>query len=127
MSSIKTILKYLFNRKAIKDPKPINKKTLSVFLQGNLRAILKHFDSVPENILEEASWRKTQVLLKNPKCIELGKCDYCECSIEETLLSDPACKHGCYPHMRNKEEWENFKLQNNIIIEEDDKDQSNII
>lgn len=121
MSSFKTICRYLFQRHKIKEPKPINAATVKVFLQGNLRSILKHFGAVPEHILEEASWRRHEVSIKNPKCVELGKCEYCECSLDESLVSDPGCKHGCYPFMRTKAEWENFKIQNNIKIEDYDK------
>jgi len=106
---MKTLLKYLFNRKSIKEPKIINATTIKYFIQGHIRDFAKNFNIVDEHILEQASWREEQVKIHNPKCFELGKCEYCECSLKESLLSDPACKHGCFPFMKTKKEWDQFK------------------
>ena len=110
--SLKTVLKYLFNRKSIKDPKPINATTARYFIQGYIRDFAKNFNLVDEHILEQATWREQQVKDKNPKCYELGMCEYCECSLKESLISDPACKHGCYPKMMDKRVWDKFKKTN---------------
>ena len=111
---LKTLWKYLFNRKSIKDPKKINRKTIKYFIQGHLRELLKDYGQVDSHILEESSWRRGEVEKKSPMCLKTGKCIYCECSINETLISDPACEHGCFPEMRTKETWEEFKEQNKI-------------
>ena len=114
MSTIKTILKYIFNRKAIKEPKKINSKTIRNFVQGHIREFGKKFNLVDEHILEQASWREDQVIKKSIECYQMGKCKYCECGLTETLLSDAPCEHGCFPEMLNKSQWIKFKKQNNI-------------
>lgn len=114
MKTIKTLLKYLFFRNRIKDPKPINAETAKYFIQGHIRSFAKNFGIVEDRILEQASWRETLVKEKNPKCYENGACEYCECPLKESLISDSECKHGCYPRMLSKLEWEKAKEINNI-------------
>lgn len=106
---INTLIKYLFNRKAIKDPKPINSTTIKYFIQGHLRSFGKNFGITEDYILEQASEREKRVKAINPKCFELGECEYCECSLNESLLSEGGCKHGCYGKMLKKDDWNNFK------------------
>jgi len=103
------ILKNLFNRKAIKDPKPLNATTIKYFIQGHLRSLGKRFGITEEHILEQSSWREEQVKKKSIECFSKQECIHCECSLNETLLSDAACKHGCFPEMMTKEQWDLFK------------------
>lgn len=111
---IKTLVKYLFNRKAILEPKKINKETIKYFIQGHIRDFAKNFGLVDEYILEQASWREQQVKEKSPECFDTGKCKYCECSLKETVISDTSCEHGCFPKMLSKREWEKAKQINHI-------------
>ncbi len=123
MKTLVIIFKYLFNRKSIKDPKPLNATTLHLFAQGHFRSILKKFGVVDDHILEIASYRIEQVKKQSPECLKTGKCIYCECSLDESVLSDAPCAHGCYEKMLSKEEWEDYKLKNNIkIIINDNQD-----
>ena len=124
LQTLKTIWKYIFHRDRIKDPKQINLKTIRFFVQGHIRTFAKNFGIVDKHILEQASWREMQVLEKNPTCIELGKCEYCECGIQETLISDPACKHGCFPEMLGPMAWEQKKEQENIDFDDTDSKNS---
>lgn len=112
--NFKTIWKYIFNRKAIKEPKKVNFNTIRYFIQGNLRSLASNFGIVDEHILEQAQWRKGRINDWSPECLLKGKCKYCECSINDSVLSSPGCDHGCYPEMMDKDKWEDYKLKNKI-------------
>lgn len=112
--NLKKLITYLFNRKSIPEPKKINLTTIRYYLQGNLRSLASNFGITEQHILEEAQWRLGEIKDKSPKCFKEGECIYCQCELKELVLSDAACDHGCYPHMRNKEEWNQFKQTNNI-------------
>jgi hypothetical protein len=73
-----------------------------------------NFGIVDEHILEQAQWRKDEIKKNNPKCLNLGKCEYCECSIDDSVLSSPGCDHGCYPVMMDDKEWQEYKIKNKI-------------
>lgn len=111
---LKTAWKYLFNRKAIKEPKKVNFNTIKYFIQGNLRNLASNFGIVDEHILEQAQWRKDQIFKNSPECIKLGKCKHCECSINDSVLSTPRCDHDCYPEMMDNKEWQEYKIKNKI-------------
>lgn len=112
--NLRTVWKYLFNKKEIKEPKKITLNTIRYFIQGNLRSLASNFGIVDAHIIEQAQWRKGCIQDKSPKCLLKGKCEYCECDINESVLSTPGCNHGCYPEMMDKDTWEDYKLKNKI-------------
>ena len=72
----------------------------------------RDFPATPKHIREQAIWRKTQA---NITCIEKGVC-ICGCEFEGLIYANDSCEGNCYPPMKNKREWENFKKIKNITI-----------
>jgi len=107
--SINTVIKYLFNRKSIPSPRKINTETIKYFIQGHVRKFAKNFGLVDDYILEQASEREKRVKALSPRCFNEGKCYACLCSLEETLISEASCVHGCFGKMLKKDDWNNYK------------------
>lgn len=78
---------------------------------------------LPEHIYEQVIWRRFQVEKTSPECLSTNACKVCGCDILGKTLEDRACSASehpdlnlptCYPEMKNKEDWEKFKKENNI-------------
>ena len=109
----------IFNRKKFKKPAKINIKNIKGYLQGNLRYFMDFTGIIKpeEHILEQVKWRLHKIKENSPLCLEYKSCINCGCSVIEKVYEDRACEGDCYPIMKNKEDWEDFKLKNNINIE----------
>lgn len=72
-----------------------------------------------DHIYEQVIWRRTQVMSKSPECWRQGACIHCGCEIIGKTLEDRSCSNEydpCYPHMMEKERWEEFKRISNIKL-----------
>lgn len=63
--------------------------------------------------VEQYNWRLT---VMNPECLSSGHCVICGCETPQLQMCGDACEGNCYPAMMSKEEWEAFKLKNQIVL-----------
>jgi hypothetical protein len=101
-------------------PAKINTENVLAVLQSLTRKTQKHlggFD-LPEYLYQQIFWRRHMVILKSPECWETGACKVCGCEIIGKTMEDRACENdpACYPAMMKKEEWEQYKKDNNIKL-----------
>lgn len=100
-----------------KKPKISFKNILGVF-QFLKRSKLKNKNFINEQII----WRRVEVIKNEPECWESGHCIVCGCEILGKTMEDRGCsaievgEKQCYPDMMNKNEWEKYKLDNNINL-----------
>jgi hypothetical protein len=50
----------------------------------------------------------------NQTCLKQGSCVICGCSTPQLQMADAACEGNCYPEMMSKENWDNYKLENDL-------------
>lgn len=80
-----------------------------------MRRGLGGFD-LPAHQYEQIIWRRTQVKEKSPECWEMGECIVCGCDILGKTMEDRSCEDKCYPEMMNKEQWNQYKIDNEIKL-----------
>lgn len=74
------------------------------------------FDYLPQ-------YKKEQVLYRasfcKDTCLKEGKCKECSCSVPGKLYSTRSCNEGkLFPNLMSLDDWEEFKIKNNIEIDE---------
>lgn len=74
---------------------------------------------LPEHVNEQAMYRVQIMKEKSPKCYETGECP-CGCDAFELTLGSKGCEQGCYTDMLNKQDWEQYKIKNNVIFTDRD-------
>lgn len=109
------LIHWLLNRKKYKNPKKINIHSAKNYMVAQFRQwqSTMNFLKCPEHIEEQSIWRLNQIMFQSPECFIKGKCVDCGCDIVEKSFEDDACKK-CYPELMDKEQWKNYKKQNNI-------------
>ena len=45
----------------------------------------------------------------NPICYNQGSCISCGCETTMLQMANKSCDNRCYPEMKNKRDWNNFK------------------
>jgi len=102
------------------NPAKINLHNIKRFIQGYWRYLLFKFsvDGKDLNLLskykqEQFKWR---LRVMNPECLNNKKCVICGCETPYLQMSDEACEGSCYPAFMSKEEWKDFKKENQITI-----------
>lgn len=89
----------------------ITPSNIKGFIQGNFRKFMEDYPGVIEDyIYEQVQWR---LGIMDENCLINKQCP-CTCSVPNKQYEDRQCEKGCYPDMMNKEDWEKFKLENNI-------------
>jgi len=98
------------------NPAKINSHNVLRFLKAKLREFSDAFNLLEDYKKEQVIWRRDQA----KECSANGYCTYCGCSTPGKYYTDDGCDDPvkkCYPDMMSKEEWEKFKITNNITIE----------
>lgn len=66
-----------------------------------------------KSLIEQFSYR----LYLCVKCLEKGKCKFCKCKPEDMILEPLSCNsQDIFPNLMKDDEWDKFKIKNNIII-----------
>lgn len=52
----------------------------------------------------------------NQECLKKGNCVICGCQTPQLQMTDESCDGKCYPEMMDKETWEKYKKENQIVI-----------
>lgn len=86
------------------------------YIEGNTNYLLDRYDLFPEYKKEQVLWR---LQLCKEDCVKEGACQYCGCPPEKKAFVQTSCNKGDrFPDMMSKEEWEKFKDEKQINIDE---------
>ena len=84
------------------------------FIEGNLKMLGDKLNLLPIYEKEQVLYRSE--ICKND-CMKKGKCIYCGCSVPGKLYVKKSCNKGKrFPDMMSVEDWNKFKIDNNITI-----------
>jgi len=100
------------------NPAKADAKHIKAFFQGYKNYFTDKLGLLPDHKKEQIIYR----LDKAKACVDNGHCLYCGCKTPERMYSDIGCEdpvRKCYPKMMNKDEWEQYKLDNQIEVKID--------
>ena len=75
----------------------------------------EYFWLVPKHIQEQYNWRLYKM---DAQCFEQGECKLCGCDTTKLQFANRACDKPCYPRMKNKKNWKQYKKENENILYE---------
>jgi hypothetical protein len=81
------------------------------FLQGYTRYYFDNIFGLPDPIKEQVFFRL--FTCKN-SCLPQGKCEICKCPTIQRAYSSASCNPEKFPDMLSVQEWEAYKIENNI-------------
>lgn len=96
----------------------VNSNNIKSFIEGNiLFQVDKKLNLLPLYKKEQVLWRMS---VCKDTCMKEKKCKMCGCDVPERMYVDkPYESRKCdYPDFMKKIEWNEYKLQNNIVIDE---------
>jgi hypothetical protein len=89
-------------------------KDVYSFVEGNIKMLGDRLNILPAHEKEQVIYRS--LICKND-CLALGYCRYCGCDVPGKLYVTKSCNDGeLFPDIMNKEDWEKYKVENNIEI-----------
>lgn len=86
-------------------------KNIKSYLEGNAQLVLERLDLQPQHIQEQVAYRR---LLCKDDCAIQGKCIKCGCDFKGKTSVIQSCNPERFPNLMSKQEWEQFKIDNNI-------------
>lgn len=86
-------------------------KNIKSYLEGNAQLVLEKLDLQPQHIREQIAYRR---LLCKDDCAIQGRCIKCGCDFEGKTSVIKSCNPERFPDLMSKQEWEQFKIDNNI-------------
>lgn len=93
----------------------INIKNIKQFIEGNLNLLGDRINILPNYMKEQVIWRMN---ICKDDCVIQGKCKYCGCSVPGKLYVSSSCNGGeRFPDLMSEQDWEIYKMENNIKIE----------
>lgn len=92
----------------------ITPKKILQFFEGNLKMLGDQLHLLSEHEKEQVLYRLD---VCKDDCVKYGYCINCGCSVPGKLYVKESCNAGSrFPDLMNKEDWEKYKTENNIII-----------
>lgn len=92
----------------------VTPKKILQFLEGNLKMFGEQIHLLSEHEKEQVAYR---AMLCKDECVKLSYCKYCGCNLPGKFYVKESCNNGeIFPNLMKKEQWEKYKLENNIII-----------
>jgi hypothetical protein len=89
-----------------------NHNNIKSFVEGYAKYFYDKLVGLPKHNQEEIAWRLSKC---QEDCIPNKACVYCSCPPEKKVFVKESCNNGeRFPDLRTKEEWEEFKKENNI-------------
>lgn len=96
--------------------KDITLKNISAFIEGNSKQLADKFNLLPKEKKEQVAYRYE---ICKDTCGKLGKCEVCGCKFPGKIYVNESCNKGeKFPDIMSAEEWEKYKKENNIKIED---------
>ena len=96
--------------------KKITWNNIKDFLAGNYRYYYDKNIGYPKYMQEQFIYRLEQC---KTSCVPFEKCEVCECPPKKKVYVTKSCNKGKkFPDLMEEGEWEQFKRNNNIVIDE---------
>lgn len=89
----------------------ITSKDIFNYIEGNTRFALDQVGLVSQHIKEQVAYR---LLTCKNDCVVSGRCMVCGCELPNRAFSTVSCNHQRFPNMMNEEDWNQFKIDNNL-------------
>ena len=95
----------------------ITPKKIFQFIEGNLKMLGDQMHLLPKHEREQVLYRS---MICKDDCMERGYCIYCGCSVPGKMYVKTSCNSGeRFPDLMGAEDWEKYKIKNNIEIHGD--------
>lgn len=95
----------------------ITPKKVFQFIEGNLKLLGDKMHILSKHEREQVLYRSMQC---KDDCMIYEYCKYCGCSVPGKLYVKESCNGGeRFPDLMGAADWENYKKENNIVIEGD--------
>lgn len=89
-------------------------KDVENFIVGNYRFFKNKLIASPDYIKEQIYYRLSVCA---DDCLITNKCQYCPCPPKKKAWVTESCNDGeRFPDLMNKDEWEQYKQDNNIEL-----------
>lgn len=95
----------------------ITLKNISSFLEGNYKYYKDKFFTYPDYLKEQVIYRLSKC---EKDCLKLDECINCGCNPRKKAFVVDSCNPDRFPDLMDKEDWDKFKKENNIEIDESD-------
>ena len=86
-------------------------KNIKSYLEGNTQLALERLHIQPQHIREQIAYRR---LLCKDDCAIQGTCIKCGCEFKGKTSVVESCNPERFPNLMPKQEWEQFKIDNDI-------------
>ena len=94
----------------------INIKNIKSFIRGHYNMYLDKLGAYPKHKQEQILYR----LSLCEDCVTNKGCKHCGCPPHKKVYDDKSCNNGeRFPDMLSEVEWNNFKINNKINIDEE--------
>ena len=91
-----------------------NLKNIKHFIEGYSRFYYDKLIGLHPHIQEQILYR---MQVCKDDCMVKGECKYCGCDVPKKMFVIESCNEGeRFPDIMNKEDWEQYKKENNIIL-----------
>lgn len=85
------------------------------YVEGNFNMIQDHLIGKPQYYKEQIAYRAS----KCKDCYKIGRCKECGCNLPGKHYVEQSCNDGKrFPDLMNESDWEKYKEENNINIDE---------
>ena len=91
-----------------------NLKNIKHFIEGYSKFYYDKLIGLEPYIQEQIMYRMS---ICKDDCMVKGECKYCGCSVPKKMFVIESCNEGkLFPNIMRKEDWELYKIENNIKI-----------
>lgn len=91
--------------------------SIKSFARGHSNLLLRRLGLYPQFKQEQVLYRLS---VCKDDCVRTGRCMNCGCPTYEKMHDPISCNQGVkFPDMMDKEDWDEYKNDNNIIIKDD--------
>jgi hypothetical protein len=95
--------------------KKITIKNVKSFIRGHYNLYLDKLGMYPKHKQEQILYRISLC----SDCVSNEGCKYCGCAPNKKVYDDKSCNDGeRFPDMLNEVEWDKFKIDNKITVDE---------
>jgi len=86
-------------------------KNIKSFLLGNYQYYLSKVKERPRHLLEQTYWR---LYTCRNTCLTTQRCMICSCPTVKKAFAPDSCNPSLFPNLMSGQEWEQYKIKNNI-------------
>lgn len=94
--------------------KVFNIKNILSFIEGHYKYFYNEIIGLDKHLQEQVLYRLSKC---KDTCLKTNECQVCGCPPKQKVFVKESCNEGeIFPDLMNKEDWEEFKKENNITI-----------